>query len=169
MKIAFTIVLTLLLINLNQLAQARQDADNGNANWINGVVKDIKKGSANSLVTVVFEWDKEFDFATRNDLMQGISPGDSIQVKIVNGWAESVSKLDKAIEVKKRKPGEPQWITGEVTEIDRDDKTSLVHVEMSKDLIIKVATQNTLIENINVGDNVVFKVVKGWAESVEKK
>ena len=169
MKIAFTIVLTLLLANLSQLAQARQDTDNGKANWINGVVKDIKKGPANSLVTVVFEWDKEFDFATRNDLMEGISPGDSIQVKIVNGWAESVSKLDKAIKVKTRKPGAPQWITGEVTEIDQDDKTSLVHVKMSKDLVFKVATKNTLIENINVGDNVVFKVVKGWAASVEKK
>lgn len=169
MRIALTVVLILLCVNFLQPALAQQEPINGSANWISGVVKDIKKGSVNSLVTVVFEWDKEFDFATRNDLIEGISSGDSIQVKIVNGWAESVSKLDKPIQVKIKKPGEPQWITGKVIKIVRNEQTSLVYVKMSEDLIFKVATQNTLIENIQEGDSVVFKVVKGWAERVDKK
>ena len=169
MRIAIYMVLAALLLQMAQPAFARQGEVNDRANWINGVVRDIKKGSVNSLVTVVFEWDKEFDFAARNDLLEGISEGDSIQAKIVSGWAESVSRLDNQIQVRTKKPGEPQWITGQVIKIDRDKETSLVHVKMSKDLVMKVATHNDLITDIQVGDNVVFRVVNGWAEGVDKK
>ncbi len=133
------------------------------------MVSEIKSGPENSLVTIIFQWDKEFDFAAGNNLIQGIQPGDSIRVKILMGWAQSVSKLDKPIKVKIRKPGEPQWISGEVIKIVADNQASLVHVKMSDNKIFKVAAKNELIKDVHESDNVVFKVVKGWAENVQKK
>jgi hypothetical protein len=166
----FVIVyLIMLFLPFVQPLKAQQDSSGYKVNWVSGVVQKIKTGPENSLVTIIFQWDKEFDFASSNNLIEGIQLGDSIQVKIVGGWAQSVSKLDKPIKVKIRKPGEPQWISGEVIKIVSDQQASLVHVKMSDNKIFKVAAKNEIIKDVHESENVVFKVVKGWAVNVDKK
>ena len=60
--------------------------------WVTGELLSIERGAENSLLSVKM-WDGTvFNVAAPNDVMAEVKPGDSVIAKVVDGWAESVSK-----------------------------------------------------------------------------
>lgn len=60
--------------------------------WVTGELISIERGAKSSLLSVKM-WDGTvFNVAASNDVMAEIKPGDSVIAKVVDGWAESVSK-----------------------------------------------------------------------------
>jgi molybdopterin-binding protein len=140
-------------------------------NWVPGVVESIKSGPNNSLVSLIMPNGENFNFSSTNDILQGIQVGDSITAKVVNGWAESIQLLKKAIKVA-RPPTDSighQWVSGIIEAIKEGPENSLITVKMSNGENFNVAISNDMLQGIQLDDNVYVKVVKGWAKSIEKR
>ena len=60
--------------------------------WVAGTVVSIEEGPEDSLLSIKLSNDKVFNVSAANDKIQDIKPGDYITVKILKGWAQSVTK-----------------------------------------------------------------------------
>jgi molybdopterin-binding protein len=159
----------LLLFTMNVIiVLAEEETDSDKVNWVSGVVESIQSGKENSLVSVTMTNGENFNFSSNNDKMEGIQVGDSISSKVANGWAESIEKLEKPVEIAKPKKdsGEPQWVSGEITAIQTGKENSLVSVKMQNGENFNFSATNQMLLGIMVGDRVTAKVNKGWAETI---
>jgi|GEM_PF-1434333 len=60
--------------------------------WVTGELVSIQRGTSDSLLSIKM-WDGTvFNVAASNDKIEGVEAGDSVIAKVVDGWAESVSK-----------------------------------------------------------------------------
>ncbi len=63
--------------------------------WVTGELVSIERGADSSLLSIKM-WDGTvFNVAASNDRIGSIEVGDSVIAKVVDGWAESVSKKGK--------------------------------------------------------------------------
>jgi molybdopterin-binding protein len=165
-----TIVSVILLVfTMNIIiALAEEETGSDKVNWVSGVVESLQSGKVNSLVSVTMQNGENFNFSSTNDKVEGIQVGDSISSKVVNGWAESIEKIERAVEIAKPKKdsGEPQWVLGEITAIQTGKANSLVSVKMQDGENFNFSATNQMLHGITVGDRVRAKVYKGWAETI---
>lgn len=63
--------------------------------WVAGEVVSIEEGPTDSLISVK-QWNGNvFNIAIANDKLDGVKVGDQVTVKILKGWAQSVTKKSK--------------------------------------------------------------------------
>lgn len=159
----------LLVLTMNVImALAEGQTESDKLNWVSGIVSSIQSGKENSLVSVTMQNGESFNFSSTNDKIEGIQIGESISAKVVNGWAQSVERLAKPVEIAKpRKDSEGfQWVSGEITAIQTGKDNSLVGVRMSNGENFNFSAKNQMLRGIMVGDRVRAKVYKGWAETI---
>lgn len=60
--------------------------------WVAGTLVSVEEGPQDSLLSIKLSNDKVFNVSASNDKIEGIKPGDYITVKILKGWAQSVTK-----------------------------------------------------------------------------
>ncbi len=60
--------------------------------WVAGEVVSIEEGRSESLMSVKMWNGNIFNIAIANDKMAGVKVGDHVTVKILKGWAQSVTK-----------------------------------------------------------------------------
>lgn len=160
---------TLLVFAINVfIAIGQNQTEPEKLNWVSGVVESIKSGKENSLIGVIMQSGERFNFSSTNDKVQGIQVGESIRSKVVNGWAQSVQRLGKPVEIAKPQKGSEgfQWVSGEITAIQTGKENSLVSVKMSNGENFNFSATNQMLHGIMVGDRVRAKVNKGWAETI---
>jgi len=73
--------------------QATPEPDrNKSGQWVAGTLVSVEKGPQDSLLSIKLSNDKVFNVSVANDKVEGIKPGDYLTVKILKGWAQSVTK-----------------------------------------------------------------------------
>lgn len=160
---------TFMLFAMSVIVAVGQEPTNPDSvNWVSGIVKSIQSGRESSLIHVTMENGDSFAFSSTNDKIEGIQIGESISAKVVSGWAQSVGRLSKPIEIRKPKneSEEFQWVFGKVSAIQMGKENSLVTVVMSNGETFSFSAKNPLLRGIMVGDRVRAKVYKGWAETI---
>ena len=164
-----SVILLASIINVS-IAPAEEETGPYKVNWISGVVKSIQWGKESSLISVVMQDGEIFNFSSTNDKIEGIQVGDSILSKVVRGWAESIERPGKPVEIAKPKINSeaPQWVSGEITAIQTGKENSLVSVMMPNGENFKFSATNQMLHGTTVGDRVRAKVNKGWAETIER-
>jgi len=60
--------------------------------WVAGYLVSIDEGQEDSLLSIKLSNDKIFNVSASNDKISGIKVGDYITVKILKGWAQSITK-----------------------------------------------------------------------------
>ena len=163
----FSILLLVYTMNaIMVLGEEQTESDK--LNWVSGIVESIQSGKENSLVSVTMQSGERFNFSSTNDRVEGLQVGDSIRSKVVNGWAESIEKLEKPINVAQPKKGsdEPQWVSGEITAIQMGKENSLVSVKMENGENFNFSVTTQMLHGKMVGDRVRAKVNQGWAETI---
>ena len=60
--------------------------------WVAGTLEAITAGPEDSLLSIKLSNDKVFNVSALNDMISGINVGDYITVKILKGWAQSITK-----------------------------------------------------------------------------
>lgn len=60
--------------------------------WVAGTLVSMEEGPEDSLLSIKLSNDKVFNVSASNDKVEGIKPGDYLTVKILKGWALSVTK-----------------------------------------------------------------------------
>ena len=60
--------------------------------WVAGTLVSVDEGPQDSLLSIKLSNDKVFNVSTSNDKIKGIKPGNYITVKILKGWAQSITK-----------------------------------------------------------------------------
>ena len=60
--------------------------------WVAGELVAINEGQEDSLLSIKLSNDKIFNVSASNDKISGIDIGDYITVKILKGWAQSITK-----------------------------------------------------------------------------
>jgi molybdopterin-binding protein len=163
----FSVALILFVMNVI-MAIGQEQTEPEELNWVSGIIESIQSGKENSLITVTMQGGESFTFSSTNDKVEGVEIGESILAKVVNGWAQSIAKLGKPVEI--RKPTNEsegfQWVSGKVSAIRMGKETSLVSVEMSNGETFNFSATNQMLHGITIGDRVRAKVYKGWAETV---
>ena len=147
-----TIVSIILLVfTMNVImASAEEGTAADSVNWVSGVVQSIQSGKENSLVTMTMKNGDTFNFSSANDKIESIEVGDSISAKVVNGWAQSVGKLEKPVKIEKPKKDSEgfQWVSGEIMAIHTGKQNSLVSVMMSNGENFNFSAMNQLLLGI---------------------
>ena len=155
----------------SSIVLAEQNTESQELNMVSGIVESIKEGPRNSLVTVTMGNGENFNFSSRNELLKGILVGSSISAKVLNGWAESIKKLEQPIELMKKKGdvNDPQWLSGEISDIKECADSNLMSIKMTSGEVLDTSLSNELLRGIKKGDIVTVKIVDGWVETIEKK
>jgi molybdopterin-binding protein len=163
----FSVLLLVFTVNFI-VAFAQEQTDSDKVNWVSGVIESIQSGKDNSLISVIMQNGEIFNFSSTNDKMEGIQVGDSISAKVAKGWAQSVQRLGKPVEIAKPKKDSEgyQWVSGEITAIRTGKANSLVSVKMQNGENFNFSATNQIVHGIMVGDRVRARVYKGWAESI---
>lgn len=73
-------------------ATPEPDKEKTGPQWVAGTLISIEEGAQESLLSIKLSNDKTFNVSASNDKIGGIKPGDYITVKILKGWAQSVTK-----------------------------------------------------------------------------
>ena len=60
--------------------------------WVAGYLVAIEEGAQESLLSIKLSNDKVFNVSALNDKVSGLKTGDYITVKILKGWAQSITK-----------------------------------------------------------------------------
>lgn len=169
-KMKTTIVSVILLVFIINviIASAEEQTNPDSVNWVSGVVQSVQSGKENSLVSIAMKNGEIFNFSSTNDKIEGIQVSESISAKVVNGWAQSIARLEKPVEiVQPKKDSEAfQWVSGEITAIQTGKDNSLVTVKMSNGENFNFSAKNQLLHGIMVGDRVRAKVFEGWAKNI---
>ena len=163
------ISVTLILFTMNvMMASGQEQTEPDNLNWVSGVVQSIQSGKENSLITVTMQNGENFAFSSTNDKVEGVEIGESISAKVVNGWAQSIARLGKSIQIRKPENESEgfQWVSGRVSAIRMGKENSLVSVVMSNGETFNFSAANQILHGIMVGDTVRAKVYRGWAETI---
>ncbi len=73
-------------------ATPKPDAKKTGAQWVAGTLEAITAGPEDSLLSIKLSNNKVFNVSASNDMISGINVGDYITVKILKGWAQSITK-----------------------------------------------------------------------------
>ncbi|HSC34147.1 MAG TPA: hypothetical protein VLG45_02640 [Thermodesulfobacteriota bacterium] len=145
---------------------------NGSPQWVTGEVVSIVEKQDNGLLSLKLADGELFSVSSKPSLLEGVEIGDVVTVQVIEGWAQIISIA------RERTPGTPrpekkdtgvQWVPGEVVSIQEGAYDSLISVRMSDKTIFNISSPNDLLKGIKVGDHVIVKVFRGWAQSVTKK
>lgn len=167
-----TIISAIFLVSIMNLCMATAQEEPGSykVNWVPGVVHSIQWGKESSLIGVVMQDGEVFKFSSTNDKIEGIQVGDRILASVIGGWAVSIDRHGRAVEIPKPKIDSdgPQWVAGEITAIQTGKENSLVSVMMLNGENFNFSASNQMLHGMTEGDRVRAKVVKGWAETIER-
>ena len=145
---------------------------NGSPQWVTGEVVSIVEKQDDGLISLKLPDGELFSVSSKPSLLEGVEIGDVVTVQVIEGWAQIISIA------RERTPGTPQpekkdsgvqWVPGEVVSIQEGTYDSLISVRMSDKTIFNISSPNDLLKGIKVGDHVIVKVFRGWAQSVTKK
>ncbi len=145
---------------------------NGSPQWVTGEVVSIVENLEAGLISLRMPGGELVSITSGHDLLKGIKTGDIVTVQIVEGWAQIIQVAKSGIPEKpapEKKETGAQWVPGEVVSIQEGETDSMLSIKMSDGTIFNVAASNDKIQGVNVGDQVIAKVHKGWAQSVSKK
>lgn len=145
---------------------------NGSPQWVTGEVVSIVVKQDDGLLSLKLAGGELFSVSSKPSLLEGVEIGDVVTIQVIEGWAQIISIARERI------PGTPrpekkdngvQWVPGEVVSIQEGAYDSLISVRMSDKTIFNISSPNDLLKGIKVGDHVIVKVFRGWAQSVTKK
>ena len=165
--IAIFITFTITIVMNAQLSQA-----NGSPQWVTGEVASIVEKGGHGLLSLKLPDGELVSIPSKSGLLEGINIGDIVTVQIIEGAARIIqvaeSKPVKTPEPEK-KTDKVQWVPGEVVSIQRGATDSLLSIKMSDGIVFNVSSSNDKLEDIKEGDNIIVKVINGWAQSISKK
>jgi hypothetical protein len=145
---------------------------NGSPQWVTGEVVSIVEKKDEGLISLKLANGELYSISSGASLLEGVEIGDVVTVQVIEGWAQIISIA------RERTPGTPrpekkdsgvQWVPGEVVFIQEGTYDSLISVRMSDKTIFNISSPNDLLKGVKVGDHVIVKVFRGWAQSVTKK
>ncbi|HVY54827.1 MAG TPA: hypothetical protein VHC46_03630, partial [Thermodesulfobacteriota bacterium] len=113
-----------------------------------------------------------FSVNSTPSLLRGIQIGDVVTVQVIEGQAKIINIAEDktpATPSPEKKESGVQWVPGEVVSIQEGEYDSLISVMMSDKTVFNISTPNILLKDIKVGDHVMVKVFRGWAQSITKK
>lgn len=145
---------------------------NGSPQWVTGEVVSIVENSDSALLSLKLANGELFSINSAPSLIEGIRIGDVVTVQVIEGQAQLINiAQDKtpATPGPENKNSGVQWVPGEVVSIQEGEYDSLISVMMSDKTVFNISTPNILLKDIKVGDNVLVKVFRGWAQSIAKK
>ena len=70
---------------------------------------------------------------------------------------------------KKGDVNDPQWLSGEISDIKECADSNLMSIRMTSGEVLDTSLSNELLRVIKKGDIVTVKIVNGWVETIEKK
>jgi len=167
-KISGSMIVLLLFVSVNVIPAHT----NGSPQWVTGEVVSIVEKQDDGLLSLKLADGELFSVSSKPSLLEGVEIGDVVTVQVIEGWAQIISIA------RERTPGTPepekknsgvQWVPGEVVSIQEGAYDSLISVRMSDKTIFNISSPNDLLRGIKVGDHVIVKVFRGWAQSITKK
>ena len=167
-KITFAAVALLLMATIYQLPAY----SNGSPQWVTGEVVSIVENNDSALLSLKLANGELFTTNSTPSLLDGIKIGDMVTVQVIEGRAEIINiARDKAPATPspEKKNSGIQWVPGELVFIQQGTYDSLISVRMSDNTVFNISTPNILLKGIKVGDQVMVKVSRGWAQSITKK
>ncbi|MEW6145618.1 MAG: hypothetical protein AB1598_11430 [Thermodesulfobacteriota bacterium] len=167
-RISGSLIVLLLLASMN-VAPAHS---NGSPQWVTGEVVSVVVNQDTGLLSLRLPGGELMSITSKPTLLAGIRIGDVVTVQIVDGWAQIINIAEDKVPATPRpekKESGVQWVPGEIVYIQEGAYDSLISVRMSDNTIFNISTPNDLLKGIKVGDNVIVKVFRGWAQSVTKK
>ena len=167
-KITYAAVALLLMATIYQLPAY----SNGSPQWVTGEVVSIVENNDSALLSLKLANGEMFTTNTTPSLLNGIHIGDMVTVQVIEGRAEIINiARDKAPATPRpeKKDSGIQWVPGELVFIQEGTYDSLISVRMSDNTVFNISTPNILLKDIKVGDQVMVKVSRGWAQSITKK
>jgi hypothetical protein len=145
---------------------------NGSPQWITGEVASIVEKGDEALISLKLSSGELYSIPCKTELLKGVKTGDIVTVQIIEGSARIIQVAESGPE----KTPEPvknavkvQWVPGEVVSIQRGATDSLLSIKMSDGTVFNVSSSNDKIREIKEGDDIIAKVINGWAQSVTKK
>lgn len=164
---SLSVLLSIFMFSGLALAQDTQGPD-----WISGEVISLGFDGEDGLMGVKLADGEVYNVSVTKNQISDIHIGDYVTVEIKKGWADLIEKADPD-KVGTAKPdkekGGAQWVAGKVASIEHGPENSLISVKMADGRFFNVASSNELLGDIESGDYVNIKIVKGWAQTVTKK
>lgn len=145
---------------------------NGSPQWVTGEVVSIVENRDSALLSLRLAGGELSSINSAPSLLQGIQIGDVVTVQVIEGQAQLINIAEDktpATPGPEKKNSGVQWVPGEVVSIQEGEYDSLISVRMSDKTVFNISTPNILLKDIKVGDNVIVKVFRGWAQSITKK
>jgi hypothetical protein len=145
---------------------------NGSPQWVTGEVVSIVEKQDEGLISLKLASGELYSISSGASLLEGVEIGDVVTVQVIEGWAQIITiAKDRTPETPRpeKKDSGVQWVPGEVVFIQEGTYDSLISVRMSDKTIFNISSPNDLLKGIKVGDHVIVKVFRGWAQSVTKK
>jgi hypothetical protein len=167
-RISGSLIALLLFASMNTLPAH----SNGSPQWVTGEVVSIVENQDSGLLSLRLPGGELMSITSKPALLAGIEIGDVVTVQVVDGWAQIINIAEDKVPATPRpekKESGVQWVPGEIVFIQEGTYDSLISVRMSDNTIFNISTPNDLLKGIKVGDHVIVKVFRGWAQSVTKK
>ena len=145
---------------------------NGSPQWITGEVASIVEKGDEALISLKLSSGELYSIPSKAELLEGIKTGDIVTVQVIEGVARIIQVAESGPEKTPepvKKEVKVQWVPGEVVSIQRGATDSLLSIKMSDGTVFNISSSNDKIEGIKEGDNIIAKVINGWAQSVSKK
>jgi hypothetical protein len=145
---------------------------NGSPQWVTGEVVSIVEKQDEGLISLKLANGELYSISSGASLLEGVEIGDVVTVQVIEGWAQIITiAKDRTPETPRpeKKDSGVQWVPGEVVFIQGGTYDSLISVRMSDKTVFNISSPNDLLKGIKVGDHVIVKVFRGWAQSVTKK
>ena len=164
-----SLMISLLIFGLMSVIAAYS---NGSPQWVTGEVVSMVEKEDDGLISLKLADGELFSIPSGTSLFEGIEIGDVVTVQVIEGRAQIITIAeDKKPETPKpgKKESGVQWVPGEIVSIQGGTYDSLISVRMSDMTIFNISSPNDLLKGIKVGDHVIVKVFRGWAQSVTKK
>jgi hypothetical protein len=167
-RLSGALIASLLFVSMNVVPAH----SNGSPQWVTGEVVSIVENQDSGLLSLRLPDGELMSITSKPPLLAGIRIGDVVTVQIVDGWAQIINVAEDKVPATPRpekKESGVQWVPGEIVFIQEGTYDSLISVRMSDNTIFNISTPNDLLKGIKVGDHVIVKVFRGWAQSVTKK
>jgi hypothetical protein len=145
---------------------------NGSPQWVTGEVVSIVEKQDEGLISLKLADGELYSVSSGASLLEGVEIGDVVTVQVIEGRAQIITiakgRAPETPQPEKKDSG-VQWVPGEVVSIQEGAYDSLISVRMSDQTVFNISSPNDLLKGIKVGDHVIVKVFRGWAQSVTKK
>lgn len=167
-KISYSAVAWLLFASLYVIPAH----SNGSPQWVTGEVVSIVQNNDSALLSLKLSNGELFSANSTPSLLEGIRIGDMVTVQVIEGRVGIINIAESqapAAPGPEKKDSGVQWVPGEIVFIQEGTYDSLISVRMSDNTVFNISTPNVLLKGIKVGDHVIVKVFRGWAQSITKK